>query len=39
MRSVMNYKGENMNRIYTGAGVVSISVIICVLVYIIIVGI
>ena len=35
----MNYKGETMNRIYTGAGVVSISVIMCVLVYIIIVGV
>ena len=35
----MNYKGETMNKIYTGAGVVSISVVIGVLVYIIIVGI
>jgi len=35
----MNYKGETMNRIYTGAGVVSISVVASVLVYIIIVGI
>ena len=35
----MNYKGETMNRIYTGAGVVSISVVIGVLVYIIIVGV
>ena len=35
----MNYKGETMNKIYTGAGVVSISVIMCVLVYIIIVGV
>ena len=35
----MNSKGETMNRIYTGAGVVSISVVISVLVYIIIVGI
>ena len=35
----MNSKGERMNRIYTGAGVVSISVIICVLVYIIMIGI
>ena len=35
----MNYKGETMNRIYTGAGVVSISVVIGVVVYIIIVGI
>ena len=33
----MNYKGETMNRIYTGAGVVSVSVVIGVLVYIIIV--
>jgi len=35
----MNYKGETMNRIYTGAGVASISVVIGVVVYIIIVGI
>ena len=35
----MNSKGEIMNKIYTGAGVVSISVIICVLVYIIMIGI
>ena len=35
----MNYKEEIMNKIYTGAGVVSISVVIGVLVYIIIVGI
>jgi len=35
----MNYKGETMNKIYTGAGVVSISVVIGVLVYIIIAGI
>ena len=35
----MNYKGETMNKIYTGAGVVSVSVVIGVLVYIIIVGI
>jgi len=35
----MNYKGERMNRIYTGAGVVSISVVMCVLVYIIMIGI
>ena len=35
----MNYKGETMNKIYTGAGVASISVVISVLVYIIIVGI
>ena len=35
----MNYKGETMNRIYTGAGVVSISVVVSVLVYIIIVGV
>ena len=35
----MNYKGETMNKIYTGAGVASISVAIGVVVYIIIVGI
>ena len=35
----MNYKGETMNKIYTGAGGVSISVVIGVLVYIIIVGV
>jgi len=35
----MNYKGETMNRIYTGAGVASVSVVIGVLVYIIVVGI
>jgi hypothetical protein len=35
----MNYKGETMNKIYTGAGVVSVSVAIGVLVYIIVVGI
>jgi hypothetical protein len=35
----MNYKGETMNKIYTGAGVASVSVVIGVLVYIIIVGI
>ncbi len=35
----MNYKGETMNKIYTGAGVASISVVIGVVVYIIIVGI
>jgi len=35
----MNYKGETMNKIYTGAGVVSVSVVIGVLVYIIVVGI
>ena len=35
----MNYKGETMNRIYTGAGVASVSVVIGVLVYIIIVGV
>ena len=35
----MNYKVEKMNKIYTGAGVVSISVVVSVLVYIIIVGI
>ena len=33
------FKGETMNKIYTGAGVVSISVVIGVLVYIIIAGI
>ena len=35
----MNYKGETMNKISTGAGVVSISVVIGILIYIIIVGI
>ena len=35
----MNYKGETMNKIYTGAGVVSVSVVIGLLVYIIVVGI
>jgi len=35
----MNYKGETMNKIYTGAGLASVSVVIGVLVYIIIVGI
>ena len=35
----MNYNGETMNKIYTGAGVASISVVIWVVVYIIIVGI
>ena len=35
----MNYKGEEMNNIYIGAGVLSISVVLSVLVYIIIVGI
>ena len=35
----MNYKGETMNRIYTGAGVVSISVVFSLLVYIIINGV
>ena len=35
----MNYKGETMNKIYTGAGVVSILTVISILVYIIIVGI
>ena len=35
----MNYKGETMNKIYTGAGVASVSVVIGVLVFIIIVGI
>ena len=35
----MNYRGETMNKIYTGAGVASISVVIGVLVYIIVVGI
>ena len=33
------FKGETMNKLYTGAGVVSISVVVSVLVYIIIVGI
>ena len=33
------FKGETMNKLYTGAGVVSISVVIGVLVYIIIVGV
>ena len=35
----MNYKGETMNKIYTGAGVASVSVVSGVLVYIIVVGI
>ena len=35
----MNYKGETMNKIYTGAGVARVSVVLSVLVYIIIVGI
>ena len=35
----MNYKGETMNKLYTGAGVVSVSVVIGVLVYVIIVGV
>tara|TARA_B110000196_G_C20579812_1_gene401438 strand:- start:298 stop:405 length:108 start_codon:yes stop_codon:yes gene_type:complete len=35
----MNYKGEEMNKIYIGAGVLSISVVLSVLIYIIIVGI
>ena len=35
----MNYKGETMNKIYTGAGVVSVLVVISVLIYIIIVGV
>jgi len=35
----MNYKGETMNKIYTGAGVASISVVVSVLVYVIIVGV
>ena len=33
------FKGETMNKLYTGAGVVSVSVVIGVLVYIIIVGV
>ncbi len=33
------FKGETMNKLYTGAGVVSISVVISVLVYVIIVGV
>ena len=33
------FKGETLNKLYTGAGVVSISVVIGVLVYIIIVGV
>ena len=35
----MNYKGETMNKIYTGAGVLSILTVIIVLVYVIIVGV
>ena len=35
----MNYKEEIMNKIYTGAGVVSILTIISILIYIIIVGV
>ena len=35
----MNYKGETMNKIYTGAGVVSILTVISILIYIIIVGV
>ena len=35
----MNFKGGTMDKIYTGAGVASVSVVISVLVYIIIVGI
>ena len=35
----MNFNGGTMDKIYTGAGVVSISVVVSVLVYIIIVGI
>ena len=33
------FKGETMNILYTGAGVVSVSVVISVLVYVIIVGV
>ena len=33
------FKGETMNKLYIGAGVVSISVVISVLVYVIIVGV
>ena len=33
------FKGETMNKLYTGAGVVSVSVVISVLVYVIIVGV
>tara|TARA_Y100001951_G_scaffold36606_1_gene28913 strand:+ start:209 stop:319 length:111 start_codon:yes stop_codon:yes gene_type:complete len=33
------FKGETMNKLYTGAGVVSISVVVSVLVYVIIVGV
>ena len=35
----MNFKGGTMDKIYTGAGVVSILTVISVLVYIIIVGV
>ena len=35
----MNYKGDIMNKIYTGAGVASILTIISILIYIIIVGV
>jgi len=35
----MNFNGGTMDKIYTGAGVVSILIVISVLVYIIIVGI
>ena len=35
----MNFKGVVMDKIYTGAGVVSILTVISILVYIIIVGI
>jgi len=35
----MNFNGETMDKIYTGAGVVSILIVISVLFYIIIVGI
>jgi len=35
----MNYKGDIMNKIYTGAGVVSILTVISILIYIIIVGV
>jgi len=35
----MNYKGDTMNKIYTGAGVISIITVMSVLVYIIIIGV
>ena len=33
------FKGETMNKLYTGAGVVSVSVVVSVLIYVIIVGV